>query len=855
MSKKVQRLISQFVPSHYTLRLDPDRDTKKLTGSVTIEGKKISRPSQRLTFHQKDLKVSSASITKIDKTGEQEIAVVRINHQNTLNEVRLHVAEQLYPGKYRVTMEFQGSVQDSMHGVYMCNYEIAGKKLAAVSTQFESHYAREAFPGIDEPAAKATFDLTLLSPISETSLSNTPIASQTERDGKLVTTFETTPKMSTYLLAFVYGDLQTKSATTKDGITTSIWATKAHKPESLDHAVDISKRALEFFNEYYGVPYPLAKSDHVAVPDFAVGAMENWGLITYRESCLLLDPESASQSSREWIATIMSHELSHQWFGDLVTMKWWDNLWLNESFANVMEYVAVDGLYPEWHVWNNFVAHEGLLALRRDCIAGVQSVYTPVNHPDEIAAIFDPSIVYAKGGRLINMLMNYVGTETFRKGLKRYFTKHAYANTTGDDLWEAIAHASGKDIASFMNPWLLRSGYPVIAVTQKGTDVHFQQSHFLLDMKKADPSRIWPVPLLGGDELPELLGTKEADAKSKDDTYVHINRGAIGHYIVHYTEPEHLMALAKQVEDKSLSIPERLMLLHDSSQLSRAGMQSFAETLQLLSHYEHEDSDPVWDIMSMILADARRFIDIEPRIEDKIKALVRELIAEQHKRLGWEETSGESNQDTKLRAGIISLGIYAEHPEIFEEALRRFDLYKQKPESISGELRGVIFGAAIRSGVPGAFEYLLGLESTTGDIHLKEDARGALTGTKSEEQAGKLLGRLQDPEKVRAQDVDHWLVFLLRNRYTREITWDWYRKNWDWIEATFKGDQTYDSFPRYVAGAFSTREKLQQYKEFFEPKTDQPPLARNIAMGIEEIENRVDWLERDLKDIKSFFEL
>ena len=855
MSKQVPHLIKSFAPSHYTLTLDPDRETKKITGSVTVLGKKTGRPSQRISFHQRDLTITKATITKLDKKGNREIPVARINHQQTANEVRLHTDELLYPGNYVVTMEFTGHVQDSLHGAYLCNYEFDGKKQALVSTQFESHYAREAFPCIDEPAAKASFDLTLLSPVGETALSNTPIKEQTEVNGKLSTTFETTPKMSTYLLAFVYGDLQSKSTTTKDGVLTTVYSTKAHPLAALDHALDTAKRSLEFFNEYYGVPYPLAKCDHIAVPDFAVGAMENWGLITYRESCMLMDPASASQSARETISEVMSHELSHQWFGDLVTMMWWDNLWLNESFANVMEYVAVNALFPQWNVWNGFVGHEGLMALRRDSTAGVQSVYTPVKHPDEISSIFDPSIVYAKGGRLLNMLMNYIGVDDFRKGLKDYFTKHAYANTVGDDLWEAFSRASGKDIATFMDPWLSRSGYPVVEVTQNDTKLHLSQRHFLMDMKKTDPTRIWPIPLLGGASVPELLDKAELTLTLPKKDFVHLDQGGIGHYIVHYTEPAHQEALAKKAEAKDLDIPERLMLLHDSSQLSKAGIQSFAETLQLLRHYGHEDSDPVWDIMSLILGECRRFVDIDEAFDPEIKAWVGDLIVEQYERLGWEEKPDESSDDTKLRGGILGLGVYAEHEDITKEALLRFEAYKKDPSSISAELRGIAFGAAIRHAVPGAFDYLLDLHRTTNDIQLKQDVVGALTGTRSTAEAERLLSLLRDPEQVRAQDVDHWLVYLMRNRYTRAVSWKWLQDNWNWIEDTFKNDQTYDNFPRYAAGAFSTRETLKEYQDFFEPKKSQTQLERNIALGIEEITNRVAWLERDFDAVKKFFSL
>jgi aminopeptidase N len=387
MSKKVKRLYEGFQPKNYTLTLNPDRDSMHLSGTVTIIGKKTGRPSQRLTFHQKSLKVTEATITKKDKKSDQSIEVVRINHHASLDEVRLHADSLLYGGEYVITLKFSGTITDNMHGIYPCYYDLDDTKKALIATQFESHHAREAFPCIDEPEAKATFDLTIISPKGETVLGNTPIAFQTEKDGQLSTTFETTPNMSTYLLAFAYGDLQARSGKTKSGVDVNIWTTKAHQLESLDFALDVAIKSIDFFNEYFDVPYPLPKADHIALPDFSSGAMENWGLITYREVGLISDPKSTSQSSREYSAMVIAHETSHQWFGNLVTMKWWDDLWLNESFANVMEYVAVDALFPQWNIWNSFITMEGLGALRRDSIAGVQAVKTEVHHPDRKSVV------------------------------------------------------------------------------------------------------------------------------------------------------------------------------------------------------------------------------------------------------------------------------------------------------------------------------------------------------------------------------------------------------------------------------------------------------------------------------------
>ncbi|QQS18439.1 hypothetical protein IPL68_07715 [Candidatus Saccharibacteria bacterium] len=338
-------------------------------------------------------------------------------------------------------MEFEGKITDGMTGIYPCYWKDAdGNEQKLFATQFESHHAREAFPCIDEPEAKAVFELTLITQDNVELLSNTPMQSQERMAYEewrikysknapiqdtsfsiLQTSFKPTPKMSTYLLAFVTGNLHKKSAKTKSGVDVNVWATTVQPAESLDFALDVATRSIEYFEDYFGVPYPLPKADHVALPDFSSGAMENWGLITYRERVLLDYPGQTSQGIREYIALVVAHETSHQWFGNLVTMRWWDDLWLNESFANMMEYQAVDAMFPDWHVWNQFIASEGLAAFRRDATYGVQSVHVDVHHPDEISTLFDGSIVYAKGGRLLYMLKNYIGEAAFQKGLSEYF--------------------------------------------------------------------------------------------------------------------------------------------------------------------------------------------------------------------------------------------------------------------------------------------------------------------------------------------------------------------------------------------------------------------------------------------------
>lgn len=855
MSKTVSRLYTSFQPDHYDLQLSLDIERNLAAGRVIIEGQKKGRPSQRLTLHGHGLTVTSATIIKHDKKQSSvEIPISRINLQKSLDEIRLHSEAMLYAGDYTVTVEFTAPIQVGMHGIYRSDYDIDGDTKTLISTQFESHHAREAFPCIDEPEAKASFQLTIAAPSDNTVLGNMPVSESTVRGELTEYSFEATPKMSTYLLAFVVGDLHERGTETKDGVKVNVWATKDHSPESLDFAVDTTKRCIEFFNDYYGLPYPLPKCDMIAIPSFSSGAMENWGLITFRESCLLADPATSSQSGREVVALVVCHELSHQWFGNLVTMKWWDDLWLNESFANVMEYVAVDALFPDWHIFNTFVASEGMAAFRRDSIAGVQAIKTEVRHPDEISTLFDPSIVYAKGGRLLNMLRTYIGEEAFREGLKQYFLKHQYANTTGDDLWQALGNTSGKDVASFMTPWLSESGFPLVTVDQQASQLTISQSHFLLDQTKANSDRRWPIPLLATDtSAPALLEGPTVTTTLAVDSYIRVNQAAVGHYVVRYANSEHQAWVAQQIDDQALTEVERLILLSDSTMLARSGVESLADSLRLLSHYSHETSEPVWNVMASVVADARRFVDADPTLEDSIKLLIRTLIEDEYQRLGWQEIAGEDSQDTKQRATILGLGAYAEHPEIKAEALRLFEAYKTDTTVISSELRGIIFVSAVRYDAPGAFDYLLTLEQTTSNPDLKQELLGSLASTRSEADGKRLLDRLKDPKKVRLHDVDHWLVLLMRNRHCQAQAWQWLRDNWQWIKTTFAGDKSYDTFPRYAAGSFNTRQRLEEYRDFFGPMIDQPLLARNITMGIEELENRIAWIERDLSDLQAFF--
>lgn len=852
--KSVTRLYTQFQPKSYDITFNLDEAAMRFTGTVIVRGKKVGRPAQRIALHQNGLKITRATVVKHERGNTEPQDVVRINHHASFNEVRLHTSAMLYPGEYTIELDFEAPITTGMTGIYPCFFKENGAEKQLLATQFESHHAREAFPCIDEPEAKAVFNLTLITRTGVTALGNTPVLEQKTVDDKLVTTFEPTPKMSSYLLAFVTGDMHSKTTKTMRGTDVNIWATTAQPAESLDFALDAAKRSIEFFEDYFDVAYPLPKADHVALPDFSSGAMENWGLITYRERVLLAYPGETAQSTLEQIALVIAHETSHQWFGNLVTMRWWNDLWLNESFANMMEYQAIDSMFPEWHVWETFVASEGLSAFRRDAVAGVQAVKSEVHHPEEISSLFDPSIVYAKGGRLLYMLKNYIGEQAFRAGLKSYFEVHAYGNTEGSDLWAALSEASGKDIAAFMNPWLTRSGFPLVTVTQDKQNITLTQEQFMDDPAKADAERIWPVPLFASAEgLPDEFSSKSKTLVSPTSDNVLFNTGARGHYLVRYATESQRQALLDAIRARKIGEADRLMALNGASMLGRAGYEPYGTVLDMLDAYRDETSEPVWDIVGLVTSESRRFIDLDKSLEDRIKPFIGELVKAQVARLGWEEKENESAADQKLRSLALGLSAYAEDPATVQKATDLFAQYKNSGAALPAELRALVFVIPVKNGDNDAFDFLINLHDTTANADLQGDACDALTATRDPKKAEILLARLKDPKLVKPQDVDRWLVYLLRNRYTRATAWDWMVANWNWLEETFSNDKSYDYLPRYAASCVNTREYQQKFRDLFESKQDQVALTRNITMGMAEIETRVTWLERDLASVQKFF--
>ncbi|MBP9738255.1 M1 family metallopeptidase [Candidatus Saccharibacteria bacterium] len=831
------RLYNSFKPKHYDLSLDINRTELTFTGSVTVAGS-LLQPQQYVELHAKELVVTSAYVDGMKaSTTFHEFDVLRIESSTDLTA-----------GEHEIVLEFSGRVHDdSMVGMYVSKFTHDGAEKQIILTQFESHHAREVFPCIDEPEAKATFQLTLQTPVGEPVLSNTPVESENVNTDLLVTTFETTPIMSTYLLAFAFGDMHYVEDTTEDGTVLRTWSSVAQPKSWLNYSLQEGKRILEFFSKYFDTPFPLKKCDQLALPDFDAGAMENWGMITYREIALLSDPDNRSVSTEQYVSLVVAHELSHQWFGNLVTMKWWDDLWLNESFASIMEHLALNALHPDWHQWEEYTSTDVVSTSGRDIYSDVQPVRVDVTDPALIETLFDPAIVYAKGGRLIKMLREYISDDAFRTGLKGYFDDHAYKNTTRDDLWVSLSKSSGKDVTSLMNPWLAQSGMPIVSVNQSGSEVALTQERFVLDSN--DDTSLWPIPLLSPNTLSEdIFSTKQISLTAPDSEFIVLNQYGSGHYLVKYTNPEHIRALSEKLHGNLIPAEGKIALFNDQLLLNKRGDSSITETLTLAKGNSSETRDAVWSLMASSFGTARALVEGDDDLDLKLKQTLASMIKLQYDRLGWDTVKSEDPNDSHLRVSAVALTIAGEDSEATAHALNLYEQHIDDLEQLPADLRSVILRCAVRNhdDHDAVLSCLMSLYQSTASADLQLDITSALTQTKHSNDVAQYISEaISKGGFVRAQDFIRWIALLAGNHHTRDALWTFFEDNWPYVKQMLHNSKSYDYFPVYAARGLSTEGELQRYKDFFVPKLNEVILERNIKVALSDIQAKIAWRKRD----------
>ena len=779
----MERLLEYFTPEKYVLDLYIDKERKSIKGKVVVTGES---KAELIKFHCVDLKILNVAVN--EKNTEYKCA-------DDLLMIETGVGDNV------IKIEYEGKLNENMQGAYLSTYEYEGRTETIVATQFESHYAREAFPCIVEPAAKAVFEVSITLPegSDDLILTNVPMG-------------EPTPRMSTYLLAWVIGHFHGKTVKNAHGTEITTYCSLAQDVDSVDFANEIAAKSLEFYDDNFGVPYPLAKCVQVALPDFEAGAMENWGLVTYRES-MLLAGKTATIGTKKGVALTVAHELSHQWFGDLVTMAWWDDLWLNESFASVMEYYAVDHAYPEFKIFEGFFTGDCFAALMRDAYTDVQSVHQEVHDPAEIATLFDGAIVYSKGARLMLMLIRLMGWESFCKGVSDYFEKYQYQNTVGDELWACLSKYAEFDTGKLMHAFIDRPGYPVI--TGEEGFRQYTQKRFLLDSNEM-PESSWPLP-----EITEDMS---------------------GHYVLNLNEDEFNRRLA---DFDSLGLEEKLRLLIDRSLLARTDLVKSADLLPLAMKFKNESSAAVWEIVAVIIAQLKIFFEPESEEEADFKKFVGKLVASKLAEVGLTTREGDDGNTLRLRAILLGLDFYAETTENLKQLA---EMYDQDYTKLDPEIRDAILDAKIYLEPEILTEYLKNYQRQA-DPEIKADLRVAMTLSRDEKNVRELVSLLGENKIIKLQDQIFLFVRLFRNSKARELTWRWLVENWQWLVKAM-GDKSLDAYPRYTANIIRTEKEFAAWQEFFSVKRKDPALSRAIEIGEKEIKARLELIKKDRGAVK-----
>lgn len=841
MAKKREnyRLPSHVRPVRYRITWEPDLDDFTFTGSEEIDVES-AKAAEAITLHSAELEITSASFSagKVRMDGA-------VSYDDENERATISFPEAIPRGKGTLSLSFAGILNDKMRGFYRSRYEHEGATRHMAVTQFESTDARRAFPCFDEPAHKAVFEVSLVVPSDRTAISNTLETEVTEhRAGYKLVRFAPSPKMSSYLLALIVGHFEHVETETKDGTLVRVFVTPGKKHQAA-FALECAARCIEFYEKYFGIRYPLPAMDLIAIPDFAAGAMENWGAVTYRETAILVDPEHTAAANRERVALVIAHELAHQWFGNLVTMEWWTHLWLNEGFATYMEHVAVDAIFPEWKIWDHFVFTDHARALALDGLASTHAIEIPVRHPREIEEIFD-AISYSKGAAVIRMLANYLGESAFRKGLRAYLSKHRYGNATTLDLWRALEKASGKPVRKMMQDWTGKPGYPLVTVKQSGSKTVLEQERFSgAGARKRPGAWFLPMDILAeGKREHVILKGKKTILRT---SILKANLGETGFARVRYPE-EALDRLETELArgNASLSTADRFGIIRDVFTFAKAGLMPTDEVLELVRAYEGETEYIVWAEIAEHMLSLRNLLSGKPEY-DGFLAYGTALFAPAAHRIGWKKKQDEPHDAALLRSVLIRAAGAFDDADTVSRAKDLF--WGTDDEAVSPDLRAAVYATIAEHGGEREYQELLSRYRTEALEEEKDRLLRALCSFRDPRFLKQTLGSAFSGE-ARGQDTLKAVVFSFANPYGRQEAWAYLKRKWPYLEKRFGGGHI---FFRFIipAANLTTKPEAEDVERFFK-KQRSAGIERTAAQAVEQIRSHAAWYERDRKRIARF---
>ena len=824
--KTSHRLPTHVRPERYKIMLKPNLENFTFEGEETIY-LNLEKSTKEITLHSADLKI--------------ECEDAKVSYNKKSETVSLTYIKPIPAGKHNLKLKFSGFLNDKMRGFYRSKY---GDNQHLATTQFESTDARRAFPSFDEPAQKAIFDVTLMIPPGKMAISNTIESEVLEHEsGYQIVQFAPTPKMSTYLLAFIVGDFEYIEGKSEDGTVVRVFTTPGKKDQA-KFALEVAKKCMDFYERYFGIDYPLPVLDMIAIPDFAAGAMENWGAVTYRESTLLVDEEKTSSQNKQWVAMVIAHELAHQWFGNLVTMEWWTHLWLNEGFASFIEYLAIDHIFPEWDIWTQFVANEMGVALSLDALNNTHPIEVEVGHPAEISEIFD-RVSYSKGASVLRMLWKYLGEEDFQKGLQHYLKKHAYGNAQTGDLWKALSEVSGKNVGKIMANWTGKAGHPLVRVQETGNRLQLTQSRFFsspISKKQTHDNTIWSIPINGF-----LMGKKSMIVKGDGK----LNKGEVSLVRVDYPH-EYLKKLESKISQ--LSAPDRLGLIRDSFDLAQSENSPTSLALELAQSYKEEEDYTVWSSLTSHLSQLDSLLAYESFYDD-FRNYGKQIYSGIALKMGWEKKAGEKHTDSLLRGMVLNMLGFLGDEKTIKKAQSLFG------KRVDPDLKGVVYNLVAENGGKNEWNTLVKMYKEE-DNQQERDRLGRSLGkfsSKGRPDSGwkskKLLNKtlaFSISKHVRFQNTLGIIASVWHNPEGRYLAWEFVKSNWKMLKERYAGGH-YFTRVFTPAGEFTKLTDAKDIEKFVK-KNPVPEAKRTIAQALEQIYSNVEWLKRDREGIKKFLE-
>lgn len=852
MSVEVERVIlpQKLYPEHYFLELTPDLKTLTFEGELRINVD-VREPTDTVKLNSKELFIKEASFQNSD------LKIVEISYNRVDTTVSLRFDKEFPLGKGSLVISYSGILNGDMAGFYKSNYKDAnGNPQVMASTQFEAIDARRAFPCWDEPAVKALFSVTMVVDENLTAISNMPETSVThEKGGRKRVVFDVTPLMSTYLLAWAVGSFDFVQGVTSRGVQVRVYSPPG-RAEHGNFALGVAKRALDFYDDFFQEPYPLPKLDMLCCTEFAMGAMENWGLVTYREVDLMIDAERASSQQKQRVAIVVAHELAHQWFGNLVTMDWWEDIWLNEGFACYMEHFCTDKLLPDYRMWEQYTTDAMAAAQRLDSLRSSHPIQVPMARAEDVEQVFD-AISYCKGSTVVRMVACVLGPEKFREGLQLYMHRHQYRNTRTLDLWRAWQEVSGVDVPGMMASWTQQMGHPYLRVLSEkwssdSVTFELEQNWFLADgsggKDEEEQSKLWSVPLIFATSTsvsePAVLmkGKKQSFtvplSHEKDWVKLNAGQGALAR-VSH--SPEMISRLKSAIANKTLEPIDRAALLLDTYALAKAGIgdASVEQVVELLRAYENEDNSTVWSAISGVLRALHGFlIEIGGNPLKAFSALGARMVKTALKRVGWKALESDSHTDKLLRATVVGLlTVFCDDDdEILAEAKRLYDLHwEEDPTALSSDFRTTVFKLVLQRGGVTEYDKILAAYYKTEDNAERKHIMNSLGAAPTKELKLRTLDWAVKSGDVKLQDFFYPIGSVSHSGPAgAQIAYDYFKENLETIIEMLRkaSPSLMDAVIVYSCGAFCTLDKADEVEGFFE-KHPFPSNARRIQNMLE----------------------